>query len=96
MKKMNCPICGKELIRLEPYEDKDFKFWCDNCDIDIAVHYNTRTETEISLDNFVKVGETIKISGKNPYTIYGAGEWKMIEESTNFLGIPAIVWERIK
>ena len=40
MKKMNCPFCNKELIRLEPFEDGIFEFWCDNCDVDIAVTKN--------------------------------------------------------
>lgn len=40
MKRMNCPFCNKELIRLEPFEDGIFEFWCDNCDVDIAVTKN--------------------------------------------------------
>ena len=40
-KKHNCPVCGKELIRLEPYEETDegieFDYWCDECDIDITI-----------------------------------------------------------
>lgn len=31
MKHVNCPKCGKELIRLEPYETGVYEFWCDNC-----------------------------------------------------------------
>ena len=36
-KKLNCPVCGKELIRLEPNEDRLYEFWCDDCDIDISI-----------------------------------------------------------
>lgn len=40
-KKHNCPVCEKELIRLEPYEDTScyvwFEYWCDNCNIDISI-----------------------------------------------------------
>lgn len=41
MKKINCPKCGKELIRLEPYEYVDVsEFWCDDCNIDITIEEN--------------------------------------------------------
>ncbi len=40
MKKMNCPKCGKELIRLEPYEEGVCEFWCDDCNIDITIEEN--------------------------------------------------------
>ena len=40
MKKCNCPKCEKELIRLEPYENGIYRFWCDNCNLDIAVEEN--------------------------------------------------------
>lgn len=40
-KRHNCPVCGKELIRLEPYEEPNngiqFNYWCDKCDIDIVI-----------------------------------------------------------
>jgi len=36
IKKIYCPVCGKELIRLEPYEDT-MEFWCDDCNIDITI-----------------------------------------------------------
>ena len=38
MKKINCPKCGKELIRLQPYMTGVYKFWCDDCNIDISIH----------------------------------------------------------
>lgn len=40
MKKFNCPKCGKELVRLEPYEEGKFEYWCDKCNIDIAIENN--------------------------------------------------------
>lgn len=40
MKKFNCPVCGKELIRLEPFEHGIYDFWCDDCDIDISITKN--------------------------------------------------------
>lgn len=46
MKKFNCPVCGKELIRLEPFHKGIFNFWCDNCDIDIAITKNDEVEKE--------------------------------------------------
>ena len=44
MKKILCPICKKELIRLEPFEKDIYKFWCDNCDIDIVITKNNEVE----------------------------------------------------
>lgn len=40
MKKIYCPKCGKELIRLEPYEEGVYEFWCDDCNIDITIEEN--------------------------------------------------------
>lgn len=40
MNKINCPKCGKELIRLEPYEEGVYEFWCDDCNLDITVTNN--------------------------------------------------------
>lgn len=38
MNKINCPKCGKELIRLEPYDEfAVYEFWCDNCNLDITI-----------------------------------------------------------
>lgn len=45
MKKFNCPVCGKELVRLEPFVDGVYEFWCDNCNIDIVVTNNNQEET---------------------------------------------------
>ncbi len=44
-KRINCPDCGKELIRLEPYEDGIFSYWCDDCDIDIEITKNNEKES---------------------------------------------------
>ena len=45
MKKIFCPICKKELIRLEPFDKKDiYKFGCDDCDMDIVVIVNNEVE----------------------------------------------------
>ena len=38
--KINCPKCGKELIRLEPFEEGVYEFWCDECNIDITIEEN--------------------------------------------------------
>lgn len=37
MKKINCPACNKELIRLEPYKVGIYKYWCDDCNLDITL-----------------------------------------------------------
>lgn len=46
-KKYNCPVCGKELIRLEPFEsDESYEyceFWCDVCDVDISIGVSEKT-----------------------------------------------------
>ena len=44
MKKFNCPVCNKELIRLEPFEKGVYAFWCDDCNIDIVVTKNDEVE----------------------------------------------------
>lgn len=39
MDKIDCPKCGKTLIKLEP--DDDFtcdEFYCDNCEITILIY----------------------------------------------------------
>lgn len=46
MKKCNCPECGKELIRLEPFEKGVYEFWCDDCNIDIVITKNNEVESE--------------------------------------------------
>lgn len=48
MKKIKCPICGKELIRLNDITSDAvykyyFEFWCDECKIDIII----QTDKEI-------------------------------------------------
>ena len=44
MKKINCLKCGKELIRLEPYDEGVYEFWCDDCNIDITIEDNEEDE----------------------------------------------------
>lgn len=80
MKRFNCPVCGKELIRLEPFYKGIFNFWCDNCNIDInitnnneasttyRVGFNDTDETEVdafSEEEAIELAETIaKESGE--------------------------------
>lgn len=41
IKHISCPVCGKQLIPLEPQDEKGiYDFWCDICDIDIHVEVN--------------------------------------------------------
>ena len=49
MKKCNCPKCNKELIRLMPFVKGKYEFYCDDCDIDIAITNNE--EVEIDYDD---------------------------------------------
>lgn len=44
MKKIKCPFCSKELIRLEPFEDNVYEFWCDDCDLEIVITNNDKEE----------------------------------------------------
>lgn len=44
MKKIYCPSCGKELIKLNPDDKRKHDFWCDDCDIDITVKENKKTK----------------------------------------------------
>ena len=37
MKTYNCPKCGKQLVRLEPYEKGVYEYWCDDCNTDIRI-----------------------------------------------------------
>ena len=46
MKKINCPVCDKELERLEPFERGVYEFWCDDCNADIVITKNDEAETE--------------------------------------------------
>ena len=36
LKKINCPICGKEVIVLNN-DETYFEFWCDDCNTDIYI-----------------------------------------------------------
>lgn len=57
-KKLNCPICGKELIRIEPFEDGLYEFWCDDCDIDIYIS-ESDLERRIPMKYSVTIEETL-------------------------------------
>ena len=48
--KMNCPICNKELVRLEPYKDSVYNFWCDDCNTDIVITRKITLNDDISKD----------------------------------------------
>ena len=48
-KKIYCPNCGKELIRLEPYIGERYDAWCDTCGIDITLWPDE--ETPVSIEN---------------------------------------------
>lgn len=36
LERINCPICGKEVIVLNN-DESYFEFWCDDCNIDIYI-----------------------------------------------------------
>lgn len=48
MKKIKCPLCGKELIRLNDIIEDGimykyrFDFWCDNCNLEIDIFSDER------------------------------------------------------
>ena len=50
-KKIYCPNCGKELIRLEPYIGETYEAWCDTCGINITLWPDD--ETPVSIENDV-------------------------------------------
>lgn len=50
-KKIYCPNCGKELIRLEPYVEETYEAWCDTCGINITLWPDD--ETPVSIENDV-------------------------------------------
>ena len=49
MTKYNCPKCQKELIRLEPYEDGIYYFWCDDCKLNIVINDKNKTDYLIKI-----------------------------------------------
>lgn len=46
-------------------------------------------------DILVPVGETVKISCSDPYTLFGTGEWEELEHTTDILHGDAVIWKRI-
>lgn len=57
MKKCNCPECGKELIRLEPFEKGVCKFWCDDCKIDVVITKNKEDSSMSRIDNIANFAQ---------------------------------------
>lgn len=45
-KQIICPNCGKTLIRLAPFENNIYEFWCDECNIDVTIVDNNEKENE--------------------------------------------------
>lgn len=41
-----CPKCWKSLIRLEPYVDGVYNYWCDECNIDISINKSEKGESK--------------------------------------------------
>ena len=40
---ISCPVCGQQLIPLEPYDDDNTRdYWCDKCNIDIHITINKK------------------------------------------------------
>lgn len=46
MKHCDCPVCGKTLVRLEPFEDGVYEFWCDHCNVDVVITKNDEVDNE--------------------------------------------------
>lgn len=76
MKKFNCTVCGKELVRLEPFENGVYEFWCDDCDVDITVVDNNKVN-DIELVKDIDTVYLTDITGT-------LGEWLDAE----FVGVP--------
>ena len=55
MKKICCYGCGKELIRLEPYKEGMYEFWCDDCNINITIKENSETKEDRRSKMLMKV-----------------------------------------
>lgn len=55
--KVNCPFCSKELIRLEPYEESKYRYWCDVCNADINIEKNEEAKDKVII---IKAGEKYK------------------------------------
>ena len=36
LERINCPICGKDIIVLNN-DESYFEFWCDDCNVDIYI-----------------------------------------------------------
>jgi len=54
LRRYNCPICGKELIRLEPFDEGEYRFWCDSCNLDIIIEdNNVKNKDDDSSENCI-------------------------------------------
>ena len=53
MEKFNCPICNKVLKRLHPDENFVYIYHCNDCELDIIMVKNNKTEEP--LDNTLTV-----------------------------------------
>ena len=40
MEYINCPLCGKQLIKLNTDPPHYNEYWCDNCGIDITIAFD--------------------------------------------------------
>ena len=52
--KIDCPVCGKTLIRLNAFEEDEemiSEYWCDECNIDITVKIGDYTEEDLIIEN---------------------------------------------
>lgn len=45
-KRLNCPVCEMELIRLEPFIKGKYEFWCSKCEIDFEIYDNDTYEDD--------------------------------------------------
>ena len=72
-KRVDCPKCRKELIRLEPYSTKGVsEFWCDDCNIKITIDDKNRDELKETIDSATTIDKCIKI------VTWADGSWEDI------------------
>lgn len=52
--KIDCPVCGKTLIRLNAFEEDEKiinEYWCDECNIDITIRTDEYTDKDLEIEN---------------------------------------------
>jgi predicted RNA-binding Zn-ribbon protein involved in translation (DUF1610 family) len=52
--KIDCPVCGETLIRLNAFEEDEEiinEYWCDECDIDITIRTDKYTDKDLIIEN---------------------------------------------